>query len=66
VVKKVEFYVDDEKEPRKMVKPPEEYEWCWNELLLFEEHTIKVKAYDHAGNVGVEELKVRVLNIRLP
>ena len=65
-IKKVEFYVDNEEEPRKMVRPPEEYEWCWNELLLFEEHTIKVKAYDLAGNVGVEELKVRVLNIPLP
>ena len=66
-VKKVEFYVDNEEEPRKMVRLPEEYEWwCWNEMLFFEEHTIKVKAYDYAGNVGVEELKVRVSNIRLP
>ena len=58
-IKKVEFYIDDnlketiEKEP---------FEWLWNETAFFK-HSIKVIAYDKAGNTASDEIDVIIFNI---
>jgi len=69
-VKKVEFYVDNETEPREIEfkQSPEQYiyRWVWKETMLWEDHTIKAVAYDEAGNKASATIHVKVFCIHLP
>ena len=58
-VNRVEFFVDN---VVKNVDTGAPYEWEWNEKS-FTSHTLKVVAYDNAGNSVYEELDVKVYNI---
>jgi len=56
-IDKVEFYIDDELKETDISEP---YSWMWDERALLRfRHTIKVIAYDNAGNSNLEELFVR-------
>lgn len=54
-IQRVEFYIDDELQ-RNVTSPP--YEWRWNDRGFFFPYTLKVKAYDYAGNVKSDSMKV--------
>jgi hypothetical protein len=56
---RAEFYIDDELRYTDYEEP---YEWLWDETV-FERHTIKVIAYDNAGNSGSDEIDVIIFNI---
>jgi len=56
---RVEFFVDG---AVKNVDTAAPYEWVWDERT-FTSHTLKVIAYDNAGNSVYEELDVKVYNI---
>lgn len=58
-IKKVEFYIDGE---LKHVDNETPYEWLWDEAA-FLKHTIKVKAYNNAGNFAVSEMNVWIFNL---
>jgi len=53
-VNKVEFYIDDKLSATDTNSP---YYWKWEEPAYFT-HTIKLIAYDNAGNNAVKEMKV--------
>ena len=70
-IKKVEFYVDDETEPRdiEIKQHPEQYtfEWCWDETMFLEEHTVRAVAYDKADNTATLTINIQVIaSIHLP
>jgi len=46
-ISKVEFYIDDELKNEDKTEP---YSWTWDEVVTFFPYTIKVIAYDNAGN----------------
>ena len=52
---RVEFYVDDELKTTDYNEP---YSWNWDEQELFLLYTIKVIAYDTAGNSAIDEIGV--------
>ncbi|RLF43993.1 MAG: hypothetical protein DRN17_05275, partial [Thermoplasmata archaeon] len=58
-IEKVEFYVDDELKETLTAEP---YSWTWNETALFT-HTIKVIAYDSAGNKATIEQEIWIFLI---
>lgn len=53
-VEKVEFLVDGKV---KEVVTMEPFSWVWDEFS-FRNHVLSIKAYDDAGNVEIEEMKV--------
>jgi len=55
-MEKVEFYIDNQLK-NTITGNFSRYSWNWNELS-FGEHTIKIVAYDRAGNAASDELKV--------
>jgi|GEM_PF-3558157 len=57
-VKKVDFYIDDELKATDTIEP---YAWKWGGTY-FGLHTIKIVAYDNAGNYGEHEEKVFIIN----
>ncbi|MCD6473770.1 MAG: hypothetical protein J7K47_02555 [Thermoplasmata archaeon] len=57
-VKKVDFYIDDNIKAGDTVEP---YAWKWGGTY-FGLHTIKIVAYDNAGNYGEHEEKVFIIN----
>lgn len=57
-IAKVEFYIDDE---LKETVTGEPYQWLWDEPSLFT-HTIKVIAFDNAGNTATDEQEVWIFN----
>ncbi|MCD6147607.1 MAG: hypothetical protein J7J34_06385, partial [Thermoplasmata archaeon] len=58
-IEKVEFYVDDELKATLTAEP---YSWTWDETAFFT-HTIKVIAYDNAGNTATDEQAVWIFNL---
>ena len=54
-VAKVEFYVDDTLQATAMTSP---YTWTWSEQMPFFQYTVKVIAYDVAGNWKSDEMSV--------
>ena len=58
-INRVEFYIDDE---LRATDDEEPYEWLWDETVLFK-HSIKVVAYDNAGNTASDEINVIIFNI---
>jgi len=50
----VEFYIDDNFKANDAIEP---YSWTWDKWAFFK-HTIKVTAYDNAGNNASDELIV--------
>jgi hypothetical protein len=54
-VAKVEFYVDDELQTTETTAP---YTWTWSEQMPLFQYTVKVIAYDYAGNQKSEEMSV--------
>jgi parallel beta-helix repeat protein len=56
---KVEFYIDGN---LKNMDTSEPYEWLWDENAFFR-HTIKVVAYDIAGNADSDEQVVWIFNL---
>ena len=59
-VSEVEFYIDD---VLKSADYDEPYEWLWDEKVSGI-YTIKVMAYDLAGNAGFMEKEVAVFNLK--
>ena len=59
-VKKVEFYIDGQLQAGDATEP---YRWKWGGTYLGL-HTIRVVAYDNAGNYGIHEEKVIIMNLR--
>ena len=57
-IQKVEFWVDGKYKSQDSSSP---YEWTWDEQM-FLTHTLKVVAYDNAGNWKEEEIEVFVFN----
>ena len=57
-IEKVEFYVDGSLKAEDNSTP---YEWIWDERTIGK-HTIKVIAYDKAGNKETREVEVLVVN----
>ena len=57
-IAKVEFYIDGEYKAEDTTTP---YEWTWEEKA-FGTHTVKVIAYDNAGNKKSEEVEIFVIN----
>lgn len=53
-IQKVEFYIDG---TLKTTINNEPYQWTWEDRVFFR-HTIKVVAYDFAGNTAFDEIKV--------
>jgi len=58
-IERVEFYIDDE---LKATLTEEPYLWLWDETALLT-HTIKVIAYDNAGNTATDEQTVWIFNL---
>ena len=58
-IDKVEFYIDDELKASLSKEP---YEWLWDEKIIGK-HTIKVVAYDNAGNTASDDEKVLILSL---
>jgi len=58
-IEKVEFYIDGKLKKDDNTKP---YEWTWDERIFFT-HTIKVIAYDKAGNKISKEVEVFIINL---
>jgi hypothetical protein len=59
-IDRVEFYIDG---ILKNTDPDEPYEWLWDETVFFK-HSIKVMAYDKAGNSAAsDEMSVCIFNI---
>ncbi len=54
-IQRVEFFVDEELFST-VYSPP--YEWMWTERGLFFPYTLKVIAYDYAGNQNFDAMKV--------
>jgi hypothetical protein len=54
-VNKVEFYIDDELQSTDTTAP---FTWSWTERGLFLPYTIKVTAYDNAGNTQSDQIKL--------
>jgi PKD repeat protein len=54
-VEKVEFYVDDELQKTDTDYP---YNWTWSEQMPLFQYTLKVIAYDHAGNQKSNEMSL--------
>ena len=54
-VDKVEFYLDNMKKSTDTTEP---YNWTWSERGSFSPHTLKVVAYDNAGNKMIDKLQV--------
>lgn len=52
-IDRVEVYIDDELKETLEETP---YEWKWDETVFFK-HTIKVVAYDKAGNTASDEIE---------
>ena len=57
-IEKVEFYIDGSLKAEDNSTP---YEWIWDERTIGK-HTIKVIAYDKAGNKETREVEVLVIN----
>jgi len=56
-IERVEFFIDDELKETDITEP---YNWTWDEKTRFRfRHTIKVIAYDEAGNYATSEISVR-------
>jgi len=62
-VKKVEFYIDDETEPRE-IDTNKPYNYTWDERI-FGSHKISVKAYDSIDQVASDEIEVFIINFGL-
>jgi hypothetical protein len=60
-IDRVEFYIDDVLEEEDSDKP---YEWLWEETVVGLRR-LKVIAYDNIGNIGIDEIRVFIINIRL-
>ena len=58
-IDRVEFYIDN---VLKETLTSEPYSWMWDEMTFFK-HTIKVIAYDKAGNTASDEIDVIIFNI---
>jgi PKD repeat protein len=58
-IDRVEFYIDNESKNNDTATP---YEWEWDEMAFFG-HSIKVVAYDKAGNTASDEIDVIIFNI---
>ena len=58
-IAKVEFYIDSELKHTNYTMP---YYWLWNETTIGK-HTIKVIAYDFAGNTATDEQKAWIFNV---
>jgi len=54
-VNRVEFYVDNDLKATRTTAP---YNWTWTDRGLFFPYTLKVVAYDNAGNQNFTDLKV--------
>ncbi|MCD6171407.1 MAG: hypothetical protein J7J36_03195 [Thermoplasmata archaeon] len=57
-IEKVEFYVDNS---LKEVKREPPYNWLWNENAIGN-HAIKVIAFDKAGNVNTDMIRIFIIN----
>jgi hypothetical protein len=55
----VKFYIDNTLQHTDATDP---YSWEWDETIFFM-HTIKVVAYDHAGNSKQESVEVTIYNL---
>ncbi|MEF8849085.1 MAG: Ig-like domain-containing protein [Candidatus Thermoplasmatota archaeon] len=53
-IKKVEFYIDGR---LKKTVTSEPFNWFWNDFSL-RRHTLKIKAFDYAGNIDTKERTV--------
>ncbi len=60
-IDKVEFFIDEESKYNDTTSP---YNWSWDETAFFR-HSIKVVAYDEAGNKAIDEIKVRIFNFSI-
>jgi len=58
-VERIGFYIDDEMKTI-VYQPP--YQWLWDEAVIGK-HTIKVIAYDEAGNIASDERETWILNM---
>ena len=54
-ISKVEFYIDDKLKNEDKTEP---YSWTWEEKVTFFPYTIKVIAYDNAGNQDSDIIEV--------
>ncbi|MHC1625152.1 MAG: C25 family cysteine peptidase [Methermicoccaceae archaeon] len=60
-LEKVVFYVDEQLKHTCHVLP---YQWRWDETI-FGRHSLKIVAYDHAGNIATDEIKIIIFNISI-
>ena len=58
-IDRVEFYIDGVLKDTDTEYP---YEWLWNEFA-FGKYEIKVIAYDNAGNIARDEIRVIIFNL---
>lgn len=59
IFNKVEFYVDDE---LKYIDTKTPFEWLWDKII-FGKHSLKVVAYDNAGNSAGDKVNVIIFNL---
>jgi len=59
-IRKVEFYVDSTLRQTDNTTP---YVWDWNETVIGP-YTLKVKAYDTAGNIASVDVPIMIFNIK--
>lgn len=60
-IDKVEFFIDEESKYNDTTSP---YNWSWDETAFFR-HSIKVVAYDEAGNEAIDEIEARIFNFSI-
>lgn len=62
-IDRVEFYIDINENPDPIyIDTSAPYKWLWDETIFFD-HSIKVIAYDKAGNTESDEIEVLIFNI---
>jgi hypothetical protein len=59
-IERVEFFIDNKSKYNDTEYP---YNWSWDETAFFK-HSIKVVAYDKAGNKSTDEIEVVIFNIK--
>jgi hypothetical protein len=57
-IDRVVFFIDGKWKHNDTTSP---YSWTWDETAFFR-HSIKVVAYDKAGNSAMDEVKVKIFN----
>jgi len=56
---RVEFYIDGELKDIDAAPP---FSWLWDEFAVGR-HTVRVVAYDKAGNIASDEQVIRIFNL---